>query len=152
MKTKRQMKILEMVREEVIETQEQLAERLRDEGINVTQATVSRDIKELNLIKTASGDGRYRYALPPDATAASHRERLKRFFHGSLLGVEHNGNLVVLKTLPGAAQGVGVAIDNWGIPEIIGTVAGDDTVLVVVKPVDAVEQVAEKLRKLMTMV
>jgi transcriptional regulator of arginine metabolism len=147
-KARRQAKILELVRTRVIETQEELAAALAAEGIPVTQATISRDIKELQLTKVPMPDGRYRYALPEEPGAAA-GERWRRIFREAVLTIDHSGNLVVIKSLPGTAQGVAAAIDHAGWPEMIGTVAGDDTVIVVVKPADATGEVAERLKGLM---
>lgn len=148
MKARRQMKILEIIRDEVIETQEELARRLANEGMNVTQATISRDIKELSLIKIPTGDGRYKYALPDDQYSASASERMKRVLSDYCVGFDYSENLVLVKTLSGMAPGVGEAIDALRWKEIVGTVAGDNTVLVVVRPKEAVHYVVERLRNL----
>lgn len=148
MKARRQAKILELIRHSVIETQEDLAEALGRQGIPVTQATVSRDIKELQLNKVPTGDGRYRYALPDETPSASWDKR-RRIFQESVLGVEHSENLIIVKSLPGTAPGVASAIDHLGWPEMIGSVAGDDTVMVVVKPKEATADLAERIRGLM---
>lgn len=147
-KARRQAKILELIKHNVIETQEELAEALGHHGIPVTQATVSRDIKELQLNKVPSGDGRYRYALPEEVPTGSWDKR-RRIFRESVLDVDLSGNIIVVKSLPGTAPGVGSAIDHLGWPEMIGSVAGDDTVLVVIKPTSATEEVAERIRGLM---
>jgi len=143
------MKILEIIRNGNIETQEELAAELRRFGIDVTQATVSRDIKELHLVKVATGDGRYRYAVPLDPGAAAQKERMRRYFKDSLISAACSENLVVLKTLPGTAQGVGAALDNLEWPEALGTVAGDDTVLVVAKDRAAGQELLAKLQEML---
>ena len=148
MKARRQAKILELIRHAVIETQEDLADALSSLGIPVTQATVSRDIKELQLNKVPTGDGRYKYALPDDVPNASWDKR-RRIFRESVLDVDFSSNLIVIKSLPGTAPGVGSAIDHLGWSEIIGSVAGDDTVLVIIKPVNATGDVADRIRGLM---
>lgn len=148
MKARRQAKILELIKTSVIETQEELAEALGRQGIPVTQATVSRDIKELQLNKVPAGDGRYRYAIPEEMPSGSWDKR-RRIFQESVLSIDHSGNIVVIKSLPGTASGVASAIDHLGWPEMIGTVAGDDTVLVVVKPVEATPDIAERIKGLM---
>lgn len=147
-KARRQAKILEVIRTSVIETQEELAEALGRHGIPVTQATVSRDIKELQLTKTPTPDGRYRYSLPEDVGGGAWDKR-RRIFQESVLSIDHSGNLIVIKSLPGTAQGVASALDHLGWQEMIGTVAGDDTVIIVIKPVDAVNEVIERIRSLM---
>jgi len=148
LKARRQAKILEVIRHAVIETQEELAEALGRHGIPVTQATVSRDIKELQLNKVSTGDGRYRYALPEEAPSSSWDKR-RRIFRESVLEVEHSENIVVIKSLPGTAPGVASAIDHLGWTEMLGSVAGDDTVLVVIKPREVAAEIAQRIRGLM---
>ncbi|MGE5676169.1 MAG: arginine repressor [Mycobacterium leprae] len=148
MKARRQAKILELIRHSVIETQEELAEALSAQGIPVTQATVSRDIKELQLNKVPTGDGRYRYALPDEVPSASWDKR-RRIFRESVLSVECSENIIVVKSLPGTAPGVASAIDHLGWPEMLGSVAGDDAVIVIVRPLEATTEVADRIRSLM---
>ena len=148
MKARRQAKILELIKHHVIETQEELAESLGDQGIPVTQATVSRDIKELQLTKVPAGDGRYRYAMPEEMPTASQDKR-RRIFQESVLGVDHSENIIIVRSLPGTAPGVASALDHFGWVEMIGSVAGDDTVMVIVKPKEATADLAERIRGLM---
>ena len=141
MKNARQTAILSIIEQNDIETQEELAGKLRDMGIVVTQATVSRDIKELRLLKVLSGSGGYKYAT---ADKAEHglSERFVRMFKDSVLSVSCAGNIVVLKTLSGSANVAGEAIDSMRLPEILGTMAGDNTVFAVVQnEAEAVETV-----------
>ena len=145
MKVLRHANIKEIIENNVIETQEDLAEALAKQSIRVTQATVSRDIKELMLIKVPAGEGRYRYAFPVENNTAFLQPRMERIFQDSVVGMDYSANIVVIKTLPGTAQAVAAAIDNTKWPDIIGTVAGDDNILVVVKPIDAVSRVMAKL-------
>ena len=137
---------------QIIETQEDLAEALRQERIKVTQATVSRDIKEMMLIKVPTGDGRYRYAYPMNNTVIFTEERMQRLFQDTVLGCDYSENIVVLKTLPGGANTVASALDhaNWPevlgtVPEVLGTVAGDDNIIIIVKPKDAAPEVTQRL-------
>lgn len=148
MKALRHAIIREIIEQNAIETQEDLAEALLQREIKVTQATVSRDIKELMLIKVPAGEGRYRYAFPIESNTTFLQPRMERIFQDSVVGMDHSENIVVIKTLPGTAQAVAAAIDNTKWPNIIGTVAGDDNILVVVKPIDAVPQVIAKLMAL----
>ncbi len=148
MKLRRQEKIREIVEKNVVETQEELASCLRRENIEVTQATVSRDIKELRLIKIPAGDGRSRYAFPENAGAPRPQGRLAGIFLDAVTGIDASGALVVLHTLPGMANALASALDGEDWREIIGTVAGDDTILVVVKPEKAVESVLKRMRAL----
>ena len=133
MKRYRVMKIKEIIQNQVIETQEELAEALRKEGIAVTQATVSRDIKELMLIKVSDMRGGYRYAFPKERSHMMSSEQLERLVRNSVISVWAGGNLVVLHTLPGTAQGVAFAIDSMKWVGVMGTVAGDDTIFVAVE-------------------
>lgn len=149
MKALRHSKIKEIVECYIIETQEDLAEALRKHGIDVTQATVSRDIKELMLIKIPTGDGRYRYAFPPEQNAIMSQARLARTFQDSIVTIDFSQNIIVLRTHPGTAQAVAYAIDFVKWSEIIGTVGGDDTIFVLVKPLEAVPQVIARFRSLM---
>ena len=149
MKILRHAKIKEIVEQQVIETQEELAESLRSHGIEVTQATVSRDIKELRLIKVPTGDGRYRYAYPMEQSLLFSQSRMERMFRDSVVAIDYSENIIVLKTLPGGGQAVAATIDHAKWPEVIGTVAGDDNILVVVKPAQAALTVADRFRGLL---
>lgn len=143
------MRILDLIRQHVIETQEELAEQLRQDGIHVTQATVSRDIKDLKLVKVPVGDGRYRYALPEDQSMASQVERMLRLMRECVVSIDYSENILVLLTLPATAAVVSEAIDGLRWPEIIGSLAGERNVFAVVKPKSATKAVAERLRQLM---
>ncbi len=123
---------MSIIEQNDIETQEELAGKLRDMGIVVTQATVSRDIKELRLLKVLSGTGGYKYAT---ADKAEHglSERFVRMFRDSVLSINFAGNIVVVKTLAGSANAAAEAIDSMHLPEILGTMAGDNTILVIVQ-------------------
>lgn len=147
-KEERYEKIHEIITRQVIETQEDLTNALRGQGIEVTQATVSRDIKELMLIKVPMGQGRYRYAYPAGhgaKTAVFSSSRMERLFRDTVLGMDYSENLIVVKTMPGAANAVASAIDYAKWPQVIGTIAGDDNILVIVKPKKAVPEVLELL-------
>jgi len=148
LKSRRQMRILELLRTRVVETQEQLAELLGQEGIEVTQATVSRDIKELNLVKTPVGGGKYRYSAAQDFQPARASDKLKRLLADCCLTIEMARNIVVVKTLSGTAPGVGEAIDSLHLEELVGSVAGDNTVILVAKSDEAAVSATERLRNL----
>lgn len=149
MKAQRQAKILELVRERTIETQEELAAALRTAGFDVTQATVSRDIKELGLIKIPGVNNTSYYAAPDEPLVRRGGEdRLKRLVRLSLTDINASENLIIIKTPPGEAQGMASAIDQAHWPEIIGTVAGDDTILIIVKPKEATPQVMQRFLEL----
>ena len=145
MKRFRYTKIKEIVQSRPIETQEELAKALQQEGIEVTQATVSRDIKELMLIKVPTGDGRYRYASPMQNALLFTEERMQRLFQDTVTGCDYSENIIVVKTLPGGANTVASALDHAKWPEILGTVAGDDNIFVIVKPKDATEKIMHRL-------
>jgi transcriptional regulator of arginine metabolism len=134
MKTKRQAMILQIIKEREIETQEELAEVLRKKDIDVTQATVSRDVKELRLVKIPTGEGRYRYGVPYEPVPGDVVRRARRSFQEYVMELEHSQNMIILKTLPGTANAVAAAIDDLEWSQILATVAGDDTILVIVKP------------------
>ncbi len=145
-KARRQLRILELVRDEKLSTQEELAERLRDGGLPVTQATVSRDIKELGLLKRTGPDGRQHYVSdtrPPTAD-----EKLMRICRESVLAVDYSENMVVVHTLPATAEAVCEAIDSMRLPHVIGTMAGERTVFLVVRPSGEAAGVTEHLRQL----
>lgn len=131
MRYSRQNKILELIDKYEIETQDKLALLLREEGFEVTQATISRDIKELQLIKVLSGSGKYKYAVSRRADAPI-SERFVKIFKETILTFTYAKNLIIVKTLAGCGGAAGEAIDNIDIPHIVGTVAGDNTLLVVV--------------------
>lgn len=133
MKAKRQAIILDLIREQIIETQTELVDKLREKGLDVTQATVSRDIKELRLVKIPVGDGRYRYALPPQKVPSDVYRRARMRFLDSVVGIDHTLNLIIIRTHPGEANAVAAVIDDLSWPEIVGTVAGDDSILVVAR-------------------
>lgn len=152
-KARRQARIMQLVGQRVIDTQEELAARLQGEGCAVTQATVSRDIRELRLVKVPTGDGRYRYApAEPPAPLVVLSERLLRLFAECVTGCDASENIVVLSTLAGTAQGVAEAVDALRAPEVIGTLAGERTVFVVVKPKRAVPRFVERVRRLSSFV
>lgn len=134
MKARRHSAILRIVQQHVVQTQEELLEHLEREGIRVTQATVSRDIKELRLVKVPTGDGRYRYAVAGAPDLAERLDRARRAVQEYVIRVEAAGHLVFVHTLSGTANAVAAALDALHWPEVIGSVAGDDSVLIVVRP------------------
>ncbi len=131
-KGQRHIKIREIITAHEIETQDDLVTKLRQAGVNVTQATVSRDIKELHLVKVPMQDGRYKYSLPADQRF-NPLQKLKRAMADSFISIDRANNLVVMKTMPGNGNSVAVLIDNLDWEEIIGTICGDDTILIICK-------------------
>ena len=145
MKVKRQSKILELIRENDIETQEMLADLLNKAGFNVTQATVSRDIRELKLTKATMQSGKQKYV----ATAKERSfvtERLNRVFRDGIVSIDYAQNIVVIKTLIGMAMAVAAALDSMENSEIMGTIAGDDTIFCVVKNESRAVKLTENLK------
>jgi len=149
MKNLRQRKILGLIEEYKLETQEDLVNKLRESGFDVTQATVSRDIKELNLIKIVTDENSYKYAVASEPRLNLNVHRLNKLLRDSATSIDHSDNLIVIKTLPGVASAIASCIDHAQWPEIIGTIAGDDTILLVVKPKEAVEKCLETFNKLL---
>ncbi len=147
MKYSRQSKILELIEKYQIETQEELVEKLREHGMDVTQATVSRDIKELRLIKVMVDDEHYKYA-PISQTEGTITNKLLTIFTESFVSCDYANNIVVIKTLPGMAQASASAVDALKWPEIIGTIAGDDTIMVVCRAELIAEELVNKLSKM----
>ncbi len=147
MKTNRQNVILEIISSQNIETQNQLRKELLKRGIDSTQATLSRDIKDLRLIKELVG-GRYRYTIPSQASSAEYSDRLRKIFREGVVSCDTAMNLIVLKTLPGLAQAASSAMDGMDIPSLVGTVAGDDTVFMAMRDVKSAEAFCEEVKKL----
>ena len=146
MKRKRHIKILELIRDYDINTQEGLLERLRDCGFEVTQATVSRDIKELKLQKTLGGDGKYKYTAA-GKTHSSLTDNFNSLFTASVISVDSAGNMIVIKTVSGMAQGVCAAMDGVAMDGVLGTIAGDDTIFVVAKNSESASDLASQLKR-----
>lgn len=143
MKGQRHIKIREIVTNGEIETQDELVEQLRGAGFNVTQATVSRDIKELHLIKVPMDDGRYKYSLPADQKF-NPLNKLKRTLSDNFVSIDYAEQLVVMKCLPGTANAIGALIDNLEWPEIMGTICGDDTILIICRSREHSSRIVEQ--------
>jgi transcriptional regulator of arginine metabolism len=148
MKTRRHFAIKDILLNERISTQEELCEALKDRGYVITQATVSRDIKDLSLVKVADENG-YHYALPGAHERKNSFERVRRVFKDLVMSINFSENIIVIKTTPGAAQSVGLLVDSLNHKNILGNVAGDDTILVIVKPHDAVYEVVGMFKELL---
>ena len=148
MKNYRQAKIKAIIEAQIIETQEELAAALKEQKIEVTQATISRDIKELHLVKIPYGHGKYRYSFPVDVKQVHSESKMQKAFQDSVLKVEASENIIVIRTQPGAGAAVAFALDNAQWPEIIGTVAGDDTVLAVLKDKEKSRGIVAKMREM----
>ncbi len=133
MKLQRQAAIIQLINDNEIKTQDELSEMLRAAGFSATQATISRDIKELRLIKVTSHDGSAKYASPDKNNAKSYFTRLKNVFKESVIKIDQAQNLVVLKTITGMANAAAAAMDAMEIDKVVGTIAGDDTILIILK-------------------
>lgn len=149
MKSKRHMKILEIIGSRDIETQEELAEALKAEGFDVTQATVSRDIKNLKLIKMQSSKGKSKYVVST-TDQKNIVDRLSSILSNTVLSVENVDKMVVIKTITGSAPITAEAIDNLESSDIAGTVAGDNTIFILVRTLDSAEELVTKIRKRMS--
>lgn len=149
MKSKRHTKILEIIGSKEIETQEELAEELKKQGFDVTQATVSRDIKNLKLIKIQSSSGKSKYVV----SAGEQKNivnRLSNILSNTVLSVENIDKMVVIKTITGSAPITAEAIDNLESVDIAGTVAGDNTIFILVRTIESAEELVSKIRKRMS--
>lgn len=147
MKSSRQKKILEIVHHYPIETQDDLIDRLLAEGFSVTQATVSRDIRELHLSKVLTGKGTYRYVLPKkEETPVG--VRFASSLAESVLSVEYAQNILVIKTYPGLANAVAAGIDGMVLSDVLGCVAGDDTIFVITRSEAAAKTLCEQVSEL----
>lgn len=148
MKTVRQVAILDIIEKQEIETQEELASALNARGIRVTQATVSRDIKELRLLKVLTPSGKYKYATG-DQADTNLTDRFIRMLAESLLSVSSANNLIVVKTLSGSANVAAEALDSMHWPEVLGTLAGDNTVLLIIRSNEETITVTSRIREMM---
>ncbi len=149
MKLQRQAIMIDIITKEEIKTQEQLSERLRDLGYTATQATISRDIKELRLVKVASLSGGYKYATGDANNDSTHLPRLKNIFKECVVRADRAQNLVVVRTLVGMANAAAAAIDAMKINDIIGTLAGDDTILVILRNNEDAERLCQLIEQLL---
>ena len=148
MKTVRQVAILDIIEKQEIETQEELASALNARGIRVTQATVSRDIKELRLLKVLTPSGKYKYATG-DQADNNLTDRFIRMLAESLLSVSSANNLIVVKTLSGSANVAAGALDSMHWPEVLGTLAGDNTALLIIRSNEETITVTSRIREMM---
>lgn len=137
MKTQRQAKIMEIISEKDIETQEQLLKELRSAGFHSTQATVSRDIKELQIVKELTALGSYRYCVNSGEMSTGFSGKLNTIFRECVVSIDYAQNMVVIHTLPGLAPAAASAIDSMGLGVVVGTLAGDDTVFAVMRDLNA---------------
>ena len=149
MKSERHAKIVELIKKYDIDTQEELADRLNREGYNVTQATVSRDIRELKLTKVSDGSGKQKYVVPGGKDGIGN-DRFIRILREAYISVDMAQNILVVKTVAGMAMAVAAAIDAMDWNEIVGCIAGDDTIMCAVRTVDDTKNLMEKIRRLVS--
>lgn len=147
MKKNRHGKIVELIREQDIETQEDLAEKLRENGYEVTQATVSRDIRELGLTKMQTPGGRQKYVLL-QSNDNRMGDKYIRVLREGLVSIDMAQNILVVKTVSGMAMAVAAALDAMHMKEIVGTIAGDDTIMMAIRTVDDTMRVMEKIKEM----
>ena len=144
MKNDRQNMILEIISQENIETQEQLLARLQERGITSTQATISRDIKQMHL-----GHGAYKYAVSGNRTKLNFAEKLRTIFRESITSIDYAQNIVVIKTMPGLASAACAALDNMEFSILVGSLAGDDTAFLVMRDTDSAKDFCQEIREML---
>ncbi len=147
MKSRRHAKILDIIAEYPIETQDELLTRLKGEGYKATQATISRDIKDLRLVKTLGSDGKYRY-VSSSKNSTDIRSNFSSLFASSVNSIDFAQNIVVIKTLSGMAQAVCAALDSNDLKAVVGTIAGDDTIFIACRSSQFAVSLTEELKKL----
>ena len=147
MKSRRHETILDIISKYPIETQDELIMQLRAEGYRVTQSTISRDIKDLRLVKTLAGDGKYRYTSA-EKNDTDIRSNFENLFSTSVSSLDYAQNIVVVKTLSGMAQAVCAALDSNRHKFIVGTIAGDDTIMCAIRTVEETHSLMKKIRKI----
>ena len=149
MKIDRQAMILEIIAQENIETQEQLLTRLQARGLRCTQATISRDIKQLHLVKEPAGQGVYKYAVSGNRMTLNVAAKLRTIFRECIVSIDYAQNIVVVKTMPGLANGACSALDNMDMNDIVGSLAGDDTALLVMRNTEAAELLCQEIKDML---
>jgi transcriptional regulator of arginine metabolism len=147
MRYSRQSKILDIIRTYEVDTQDRLAELLKMNGFNVTQATISRDIKELQLVKTMTSSGKYKYTAGATLDQ-SLADRFSKIFRETIQTVSASGNIIVIKTLSGCANAAAEAIDSLGFQNVLGTLAGDNTLLLVVNDPENVQPLVSRFNEM----
>lgn len=149
MKARRQAEILTIIQKYDIETQDQLLEKLQEKGMKSTQATISRDIKELHLVKELTGHNTYKYAVSERKTSLNVAGRLNNIFRESVTSFDCAQNLVVLKTMPGLASAACSAIDGMHLPHMVGSLAGDDTAILIMRTTQDAENLRLEIVKML---
>jgi transcriptional regulator of arginine metabolism len=148
-KARRQQYILEIIQAGNVETQEQLLAQLQERGINSTQATISRDIKELHLIKEPTGSGSYRYAVSARKASLNIAGRLRTILKESVVSIDSAQNIVVIRTMPALANGAAAALDSMELPDFVGSLAGDDTVILIMRDNSAAINISQGMKQML---
>lgn len=149
MKTDRQSMILEIIEKEDVDTQEQLQQRLQEQGVRCTQATISRDIKQLHLIKEPVGHGQYRYTVSSQRNRLNVADKLRTIFRESIISVDFAQNIVVVKTMAGLANAAAAALDGMNVPYMVGTLAGDDTAFLLMRDTESARTFCEEIHEML---
>jgi len=149
LKSQRQAKILEIISNRNVETQEQLLAALQNEGFRGTQATISRDIKELRIVKELTSLGTYRYTTSSNELTGTFSSRMNTIFKECVVSFDYAQNIIVIRTLPGLASAAASAIDAMNMSAVVGTLAGDDTVMVVMRDVNAAASFCGEIKSLL---
>ncbi len=148
MKNQRQAKIMEIISNQNVETQEQLLALLQKEGFRATQATISRDIKDLRIVKELTSFGSYRYSASSNESTGTFSTRLNTIFRECVTGFDYAQNIIVIRTLPGLASAAGSAIDAMNMSMVVGSLAGDDTVMIVMRDNNSAAAFCGEIKKL----
>ena len=149
MKSQRQAKILEIISNKNVETQEQLLAALQDAGFHGTQATISRDIKELRIVKELTSLGTYRYTTSSNELSGTFSTRMNTIFRECVVNFDYAQNIIIIRTLPGLASAAASAIDVMNMSAVVGTLAGDDTVMVVMRDMNAAASFCGEIKSLL---
>ena len=149
MKSQRQAKILEIISNKNVETQEQLLLELQNAGFNSTQATISRDIKELRIVKELTSLGTYRYTAYSNELSGTFSTRLNTIFRECVVNFDYAQNIIVIRTLPGLANAAASAIDSMNMSSVVGSLAGDDTVMIVMRDMNAAASFCGEIKSLL---
>ena len=149
MKSKRQEKILELIHDHSVQTQEQLLAELNDAGFRTTQATISRDIKQLRIIKELGPDGVYRYSTTPKPVEHTFSAKLNLIFRQCITSVDYAQNMIVIKTMPGLASAACAALDDMGVAYMVGSLAGDDTAFLVMRDTESAASFCEEIKEML---
>ena len=149
MKNDRQSRILEIIERENVETQEQLQQRLQEQGVVCTQATISRDIKQLHLVKEPVGQGKYRYTVSVQRSRLNVADKLRGIFRESIVSIDNAQTIVVIKTMSGLANAAAAAVDSMNVPYMVGSLAGDDTAFLVMRDNESAKSFCEEVHEML---